>query len=484
MTEITKKHKQKEQYLPVFISNHKILLIGGGNIALAKLRLITEFTNQVTVVAEEFNYYIKSFTKEHNIETKVTRYNKDQLQGYDLIIAATNNQLVNTQIAHDAKKQNLLVNVVDNLDLSNFIFGSVVQRGSLIIAISSNGIAPVLTRLIKQKIENLIPHNFEKLTDFISKHRPRIKEKFKSIQFRRLLWQDVFEGRIAEEVYCGNEKKAEALLNQKLEDHTNRNNAALYLIGGGPGDPELITLKAIRLISKADVILYDRLVAKDLFRYARKEVTKVNVGKTKNLHRYRQSEINDLIKKYLAENKIVVRLKGGDTAFFANLVEEIAVAKDLGLPYQIIPGITAASGTAAYLGIPLTLRDKVRSARFLTYYEKDLVKDSYWKDLAKSKDSLVFYMSANHSSDIVNQLLKYGMDKNTPIIAVEQATTTYQKEYLATLADFNQIYAGHQFASPSIIIVGEVVRHYQEFAWHEQAQTEGMYFEQLEARDT
>ena len=263
----------------------------------------------------------------------------------------------------------------------------------------------------------------------------------------------------------------------------NKARAALYLIGVGPGDPDLITLKAVRLISKADVVLYDRLVPRDILTVARREAMKINVGKTRDLHRYTQSEINKLIKEYLLQDKIVARLKGGDATIFANLHDEIDVAKNLDIPYQVVPGVTAASGAAAYLGIPLTRRGKVCGVRFLTYYKNNLLNSNYWQDLASSKDSLVFYMSSHRIAEIISQLSLYGMPKNTPIVAVEQATTIYQKQYTATLVDFIAKYRGHKFKSPTIIIIGEVVAAVKNSLWLEESKVDAEYFQQLQFRD-
>ncbi|MDC0857573.1 siroheme synthase CysG [Rickettsiales bacterium] len=483
---VNKSHKNlyKDQYLPVFLSTErsKIIMIGGGPIAVAKLRLISEFAYNVTIVAKSIQDEIYTIAESKNYEVIKAEFQLSHLEGFDLIVAATDNDELNHIIFNYAKAHNILLNIVDNKKFSNFIFGSIVKRHNLNIAISSNGVSPVLTRLIKQKIERLLPIRIDNLTKFIGKYREIVKAKLTSIQVRRLFWQDIIEGEVAEEVYVGNDEKAGKMLEQILEQNDNKKKSALYLIGAGPGDPELITIKAARLIAKADVILYDRLASPELFHMARKEVIKINVGKTKDLHRYKQNEINELIKEHGRLGRIIVRLKGGDTAIFANLTDEIQAAKDINIPYQIVPGITAASGTAAYLGIPLTTRDGVRSVRYLTYYEKDLLDEEYWQGLAKTSDSLVFYMSTHHIEEIINQLLKYGKAKDTPIIAVSQATTPFQTEYLAKLEDFIGKYQNQHFTSPTIIIIGYAVSNYEGFTWHEESQISGQYFDQLEAR--
>ena len=476
---------KQNKFLPVFLATdkNKILLVGAGNVAMAKLSLIAEFSDNITIVAKKINHSVRELAKLRSFELIEANFDKSQLKDKKIVIAATNKEEVNQEIAKQAKQLGVLVNAVDNPKISNFIFGSVVKRGDVTMAISSNGISPVLTRYIKQKIENMFPARFSELTNFIAKYKEKVKKILTSFQARRIFWQEIFEGKVIEEIYVGNNDKAEKLLLNLLAAKQNKARAALYLIGVGPGDPDLITLKAVRLISKADVVLYDRLVPRDILTVARREAMKINVGKTRDLHRYTQSEINKLIKEYLLQDKIVARLKGGDTTIFANLHDEINVAKNLDIPYQVVPGVTAASGAAAYLGIPLTKRGKVCGVRFLTYYKNNLLNSNYWQDLASSKDSLVFYMSSHRIAEIISQLSLYGMPKNTPIVAVEQATTICQKQYTATLEDFIAKYRGHKFKSPTIVIIGEVVAEVKNSLWLEESKVDAEYFQQLQFRD-
>ena len=479
--EITK----QTQYLPLFFAtqNASILLVGGGNIASAKLNLLLEFTDNITVLAKNINKEIREIARVKSLKLIITEFEEFYIRDHDLVIAATDDFKVNQSIAEYAKSKNILVNIVDNPKYSNCIFGSIVKRGDITIAISSNGVSPVLTRFIKQKIEKLLPVNFAKLTEFISAYRQNVKTKLNKLQPRRLFWQKFFESNILEEIYQGNEDKAAKLFNSSLNKFENQNQTALYLIGVGPGDPDLLTVKAARLIAQADIILYDRLVADDIISIARKEAVKINVGKTKDFHRYTQIEINQLIKKYLKEGKIVARLKGGDTAIFANLSDEIDVAKSLDVNYQIVPGVTSANGAAAYLGIALTKRDQVRGVRYLTYYRKDLLDKEYWQELAKTKDSLIFYMSSHHINEIIYHLVKFGKDKSTPIAAIEQATSPYQKHYLANLEDFSLLYQQKKFKSPTIIVIGEILKDVSNYQWIEESKEYRNFFNPLELRD-
>jgi len=206
---------------------------------------------------------------------------------------------LNKQISQDARNLQKIVNIVDNADISDFIFGSIVKRDDLNITIGSGGLSPVLTRIIKQKIEKILPENIHDLNDFIRKNRQKVKNKLTNIQSRRLFWQEVFEGNIAQEVLNGNFIKAQDLFDQKLFNKNNKAESALYLIGAGAGDPELLTLKAVKLLSKADIVLYDRLVSDGVLDFARKDALKIHIGKRKDFHKYSQTEINQLIEKYL-----------------------------------------------------------------------------------------------------------------------------------------------------------------------------------------
>lgn len=472
-------------YLPLFINTSKkaVLLVGAGNIALAKLKLITDFSNDITIVARNFNGSLLEFAQNYPIKLIKSNFKKSHLNNHQIIVAATNDKELNKEISLLSHKKGLLVNVVDDADLSNFIFGAVVKRGDINIAISSNGSSPVLTRYIKQRIEEILPLNFAKLAKFFAKHRKLIKDKLTNLQARRLFVTNIIEGNVAEELLTGNEKTAEKLFLNILSSQDNMAKAAVYFIGSGPGDPELITLKAKRLISKADVILHDRLVSQEIFNFARKDIIKINVGKKRNFHRYTQDEINNLIREYALAGKIIIRLKGGDATIFARLDEEINAIKDLNIPYQVVPGITAASGAAASLGVSLTKRNLVRSVRFLTLYKKDLINKEYWQILAKSNDSLVFYMSSNNIFEICQQLALHGKPLDTPVLLIEQATTPLQKEYGATLGNYYQTYQGYEFESPSLVIIGDILTEYKKYAWQEEKKLIGKYFPDLMVRN-
>lgn len=256
----------------------------------------------------------------------------------------------------------------------------------------------------------------------------------------------------------------------------------VYLIGAGPGNPDLITVKAVKAIAKADIILCDRLVSPEILEtYVSKNTEIIYVGKecSKNASTP-QSHINSLMVEYARQNKTVVRLKGGDVSIFSNILDELQTLKESHIPYEIIPGITAALGAAAYAGMPLTARGYATSVRFLTYYKSEILTNEYWKELAVTNDTLVFYMSKGNLTDLVEKLIQLDISREKKIAVIEQATTPYQKVYTSSFEDFERSFSDKTFASPSLVIIGKVVNLHEEFSWLENTEQEGLYFKSVE----
>lgn len=256
----------------------------------------------------------------------------------------------------------------------------------------------------------------------------------------------------------------------------------VYLIGAGPGNPDLITVKAVKAIAKADVVLADRLVSPEILEtYVHKDTELIYVGKecSKNASTP-QSLINTLMVDYALQNKTVVRLKGGDVSIFSNILDELQALKENHIPFEIIPGITAALGAAAYAGMPLTARGYSTSVRFLTYYKSEILTDEYWKDLASTQDTLVFYMSKGNLTSLVEKFIDLNVSDDKKIAVIEQATTPYQKVYTSSFEDFTKTLGDKTFASPSLVVIGKVVNLHEEFSWLENAEQEGLYFKSVE----
>lgn len=471
-------------YLPLFLKIHPdfpVLVIGGGLIATAKVEALVSAGVKVDVIAKDFSRELTLLCGKYNFNLIKSEYKAEFIKNRDVVVAATDNDIVNQQVATDCRTQRILVNVVDNPLLCDFIFPALIKRGPLQIAISSSGISPVLARLIKQAIELIIPAQYENLIEYFKYKKSSIRKSLSKLQPRRMFYEKIINGSISEDILEGNIKRATKSFDSALKNYPNESKATLYLIGTGPGNPDLLTIKAARLIGQADVILYDRLIPQGILeQYARKDAKKIAVGKTRDHHHKKQNEINEIIEHHLSKNHIVLRLKGGDPGIYAHGAEEIAIARKMDVPYQIIPGITAANACAAYAGIPLTERGGSESVRFLTIY-KDQVNDrSFWEKLRHSNtETLVLYMSSNNYSLLCGKLIELGFSRDTQFLVVEQGTTSHHRDYLGTLAAFDELYGNHKFASPCLMIIGNVVRWHEKHSWKESSKIEGSYFSDL-----
>lgn len=460
-------------YLPLFhkLDGRPVLVIGGGDIALRKSVLLAEAGALITLVAPEIEPEVRAFVEARGGSCRVERYAADHLAGHCLVIAATDDDEVNERVSHDAQALGLPVNAVDAPKLCTVIFPAIVDRSPLVIAISSGGDAPVLARLVRAKLESWIPAAYGQLAQLAQRFRARVKTRFADLQARRIFWEEVFQGEVAEKVFSGQPQAAEQLLEAKLTSETATFRGEVYLVGAGPGDPDLLTFRALRLMQQADVVLYDRLVAPTILDMCRRDADRIYVGKRRAEHAVPQDDLNRLLVKLAREGKRVLRLKGGDPFIFGRGGEEIEELAAEGIPFQVVPGITAASGCAAYAGIPLTHRDHAQSVRFVTGHLKDGSADLPWTDLVAPGQTLVFYMGLVGLPTICEQLIAHGKDPATPAALVQQGTTLNQRVFTGTLQDLPQLVAEHEVHAPTLVIVGEVVALREKLAWFEGAQT-------------
>lgn len=477
-------------YLPIFFHHNRlkrILIIGGGKVAVAKIETLLSCDMCVHVIALEIDDAIIEYAQKYpdKVHYTKTHYHSEQLNEYRIIVVATNNTELQKEIAYDAHQKQKFVNVVDNLALCDFIFPALVKRGALQIAISSSGVSPVLARLIKQKIEQLLPWNFEKVIEFIAEKRDFVKKTLQNLQARRLFWEKILVAPFIEEIAEGNIKRADSLFKEALIETKDIKQAALYLISAGPGHPDFITVRGVHLLSQADIILYDRLVSPVLLtQYARKDAIKIFVGKTRTVHNKTQHDIDAMIEDYLKKGHIVARLKGGDTSFYAHTTEEIAVARKLNVPYQIVAGVTAASGCAAVAGIPLTQRNGAQTVRILTLNETLLRDENFWASIALTpNETFVFYMSLHYRTDMIQKLIKVGLPKETRILAIEQGTTPHHREYESTLENFLIDYKDYDFISPTLFIIGDVIAWRKHYSWKEAEEPRLSFFQTLTKED-
>ena len=456
-------------WFPVFhrFSDQKILIVGGGDIALRKARLIQRAGAVVHLVAPTIDQKLQALVEKNNGQCLARRFEPADLDGVVLAIAATEDLALNTQVSELAQARNILVNVVDSPALCNFILPSIVDRSPLVVAISSGGSSPVLARYVRSLIETAIPMAFGRFAALIGKFRPAVKQKLPDIDQRRDFWEGVIESPVGELMLAGKETQAEQRLAEMIEDSAALSRAEVYLVGAGPGDPDLLTFKALRLMQKADVVLYDRLVADEIVALTRADAERVYVGKARSDHAVPQNQINQLLVDYAKQNKRVLRLKGGDPFIFGRGGEELALLAEENIPFQVVPGVTAASGCAAYAGIPLTHRDYAQSVRFVTGHLKDGSLDLPWHELVHPAQTVVFYMGLMGLPTICAKLIENGRSEYTPIALIQQGTTKHQKVITATLATMVERIEDEAIQAPTLIIVGEVVELRDSLSWYD-----------------
>ncbi|MCF2949088.1 siroheme synthase CysG [Paraglaciecola aquimarina] len=459
------------KYFPIFLDTTDLscLVVGAGEVAARKVELLLKSSAQITVVAPWACDTVKEFAEQKKIKLHVRPYAESDMLDQQMVFVATDNGELNVAIHDQARAQKILVNVVDNTPLCQFITPSIVDRSPITIAISSGGVAPVLLRYLRQKLETVIPHKVSLLGQFSEKFRELVKQKLNTVTQRRYFWEDVLDGDIAENIYQGKVEQAEQKLLAKLEDpETKQTQGEVYLVGAGPGDPELLTFKALRLMQKADVVVYDRLVSPEILEMVRRDAEKIYVGKAKSDHAVPQEKINELLARLALEGNRVVRLKGGDPFIFGRGGEEIETLIDHGVNFQVVPAITAASGAASYCGIPLTHRDHSKSVVFATGHLKDNSINLNWQGLAQQDQTIVFYMGLTGLPIICEKLIEHGLSPDTPAAMVQSATTPRQKVVTGTLSTIQSIAEQAGIRPPTLIIVGSVVSLHKKLNWYDE----------------
>lgn len=458
------------KYLPLFhdVKNWQCLVVGGGNMAKRRASVLLEAGASVHVVSPIINSELEKSVLDSGGSIATEKFSDKFLkEHFNCVVAATDCDEVNQEIARFAKEKSIPVNVVSNHVISDFTFPAIVERDALTIAISNSGNSPVLSKLLKQRIEMLIPQAYGELSEFVGGFREKLKQYVKTSQERSRFWQYVLQSNIAERFFSGDRKGAEQLLLQAME-RQEKVQGEVYLIGAGPGDPELLTLKAFRLIQQAEVVLYDRLVSDPIMALLNPHAEKVYVGKRRSDHSVPQEGINQLLVKYAKQGKRVARLKGGDPFIFGRGGEEIETLFDEGVDFQVVPGITAASGCASYGGIPLTHRDYARSVQFITGQLKDGTIDISWSELISEDKTLVFYMGLKSLPVICQELIAHGMASDMPAAIIEKGTTPEQRVIGATLESIAPIIKRENIASPSLFVVGNVVSLHKKLNWFDQ----------------
>ena len=458
------------KHLPIFVTirNKSCVVIGGGLVATRKVNSLLESGANITVVSPVITAEIKQQIVSKEIVHHAREFVESDLEGAYLVFAATDNREVNRNIGDLAQAQHQLVNIADDPDNCNFVLPSVLDRSPVVIAVSTGGASPVLARQLRMQLEAMIPSACGRLAGITEEYREKVKRFFpKQIQ-RKQFWENALKGPVSELVYAGQEDSAREQLDEMLAQGLDASPMGeVYLVGAGPGDPDLLTFKAVRLMQQADVMVYDRLVSQPILDMANPDAERLYVGKQKDDHAVPQQDINDLLVQRAKQGKRVLRLKGGDPFIFGRGGEEIETLTEHGVPFQVVPAVTAASGCAAYAGIPLTHRDYAQSVTFATGHLKDGTINLNWPQLTQTNHTLVFYMGLSGISEISKQLQLHGMSPDMPAALIEKGTTRNQRVHIATLATLPEKVIESGVSAPTLTIIGEVVKLHDKLHWYQ-----------------
>ena len=451
-------------YYPIFadLNNRPVLVIGGGHVAARKIASLLKAGALVRMAAHALCDEVTQWVKEGRVSHIAGSFQAEQLNDVFLVIGATDNPELNRQIASEAEQRQKLVNIVDTQELCSFILPSVIDRSPIQIAISSQGTSPVLIRLLREKLEALIPHHLGEVASLAGKWRNQVKTRLGSITERRRFWENLFASRFNTLVENGQTRQAEHELAQQLNGHTSQA-GEVTLVGAGPGDPELLTLKALQAIQQADIVLHDALISDEILELVRRDAIRESVGKRAGAHSVAQEETNRRLIKYAKQGLRVVRLKGGDPFVFGRGAEELEALQEEKIPYRVIPGITAALGATAYAGIPLTHRDHAQTAMFITGHCRPDGDELEWKTLARGKQTLVIYMGTIKADEISTNLIAHGRTASTPVAIISHGTRKNQQVHTGTLAQLPEL--AQQAQAPALIVVGETAQLHSNLKW-------------------
>jgi len=453
---------------PLFadLRNRTVLVVGGGAIAARKVERLRAAGARVRVGAPELEPGLARLAASGSIEHLRGRFAEAWLDDAWLVVAATDDGAVNRDVARTAEQRRILANIVDDAELSSFHMPAVVERGEVVVAISSGGAAPMLARRLRERLEGLLDESLGALAALLSRQRERIRAHLPRIADRRRWFDRVLDGRVPELLRHGQHDAAERELLDALDaSGATPATGSVALVGAGPGDPGLLTLRALRVLGEADVILHDHLVSGEVLARARRDAEFIDVGKQAGDHRTPQERIHALLVEHARAGRRVVRLKGGDPFVFGRGGEELEVLHSHGIPFEVVPGITAALACAAYAGIPLTHRDHAQSVRFVTAHAKDSLDSLDWRSLAAERQTLAVYMGVAGLDRLRARLLAHGRDAGTPFALVENGSRPEQRVVTGTLADLPERAREEAVVSPALLILGEVAGLAESLHW-------------------
>lgn len=454
------------EYFPLFLKlqQRSCLVIGGGEVATRKISSLLKSGAEVQAIAADFCSELEQLqrdTGERRLQLSTETVQPEQLalENYFLVVAATSDAALNRDIALRCAQLDIHCNVASHSQLGDTILPSIIDRSPVVIALHSGAQSPTVTRYLKRQLEAFVPRKIHTLVAWAEHWRGTVKQRLASAPIRQRLWDRVLSGMAAEHLYNGQPANADALMEEHLaEAEAGQLWGEVFLVGAGPGDPELLTLKALRLIQQADVVLYDRLVSEPIMALLPPDCERIYVGKQQSNHAVPQVEINQRLVDLAKQGRNVLRLKGGDPFIFGRGGEEIELLAANGVSFQVVPGITAASGCASYAGIPLTHRDYSQSVRFITGHLKNDQINLAWPELAMPNQTLVFYMGLSGLAEICRSLIAHGRAAETPAAIVEKGTTPQQRVITGTLGSLPELVERNQVGAPTLLIIGEVVQ--------------------------
>ena len=459
------------EHLPIFldINGKRTVVVGGGVIAARKADLLLRAGSDVTIVAPELGDELELLKETYTFNHKAGKLTAEDLNGCVVAFGTAEDDRLNDELCELAASADILVNVSDKTESCDFIMPAVVDRTPLLVAISSGGTSPLLVRMLKARFETTIPAAYGRLAEFAGSYRDRIKELIPNLTRRRRFWEAMVSGPVAEHLFSNQLEQAELLMGSQLKEAAVAGDkppvGEVYLVGTGPGDPDLLTFRALRLMQQADVVLYDRLIGDGILNLVRRDAERIYVGKLPENHSVPQEEIGKMLIRLALEGKRVLRLKGGDPFVFGRGGEEIEALSEHGIAFQVIPGVTAAVGCASYAGIPLTHRDHAQGCMFVTGHEKDGKLNLNWKSLIQPRQTVVVYMGLSSIGAITGGFIANGADPATPAAIIENGTRAGQRVITGTLESLSEQTKEAGIKSPALIIVGSVVTLRDKLSW-------------------
>lgn len=460
-------------HLPIFldVKGKRTLIVGNGVSAARKADLLLRAGSDLTVVAPQLGEELSNLAETYTFSHQTTELVADDLKACQVVFGCSSEDAVNQRLRALAASAGIPVNVSDKTEDCDFIMPAVVDRTPLLIAISSGGTSPLLVRMLKARFETTIPAAYGRLAGFAGRYRDRIKELIPNLTRRRRFWEAMVSGPVAEHIFSSQLTQAESLMESQLQEAAvvgdQPPRGEVYLVGTGPGDPDLLTFRALRLMQQADVVLYDRLIGDGILNLVRRDAERVYVGKLKNNHIVPQEEIGRMLIELAQQGKRVLRLKGGDPFVFGRGGEEIEALSERGIAFQVVPGVTAANGCAAYAGIPLTHRDHAQACVFVTGHEKDGELNLNWNSLIQPRQTVVLYMGLSSLEAITSGFLNHGAPPSTPAAVIENGTRAGQRVITGTLESLLEKTSEAKVKSPALIIVGSVVSLREKLSWFE-----------------